>query len=80
MLESFALTWFAKRTTLHFFWKTFRKHIQHYAYCDVEAPGDAPSNAAMLPSSEATISVPNSKTPPSSAISFDHLYPLTGIC
>jgi hypothetical protein len=31
----------------------------------VEAPGEAPSNAAKLPSAELTISVPNSKIPPS---------------
>ncbi|WP_409019427.1 hypothetical protein [Dyadobacter sp. CY347] len=30
----------------------------------VEAPGEAPSNAASEPSAAVTISVPNSRTPP----------------
>ncbi|MNT47424.1 hypothetical protein D3C72_1841390 [compost metagenome] len=33
----------------------------------VEAPGEAPSRAAMLPSAELTTSVPNCRTPPFSA-------------
>lgn len=33
---------------------------------DVDAPGDAPNNAATVPSCDTTISVPNSNTPPAS--------------
>jgi len=34
------------------------------AWTDVDAPGDAPSNAAIDPSLAVTISVPNSSLPP----------------
>ena len=44
----------------------------------VEDPGDAPSRAAMLPSAELTISVPNSSTPPFLIIFLDNLHPLSG--
>ena len=33
---------------------------------EVEAPGEAPKSAAILPSAFVTTSVPNSKTPPPS--------------
>ena len=45
----------------------------------VEAPGEAPSRAAMLPSAEVTTSVPNCRTPPPLFRSLlDDLHPLAG--